>query len=193
MALTEGQKTKARELKDLDMSYRDIAEAIGSNKDAVSRYFKTLATGAGGGPELSQKCDNSSGKNSPARVRAIKGAVAKPSATDATKCDKSATRCDSVAGEPDRQAMASMAYEDVQTMRDRALAGLEAVAGITDMKERTWMETAYLKMLEKSTRMLGTWGGLDEMTARENEPLEAFTEAMDGVDTGDVSDWEVKG
>ena len=190
MALTEGQKTKARELKGLDMSYRDIAEAIGSNKDAVSRYFKTLVTGAGGGSELSQKCDNSSGKNSPARARATTRTVAKSSAT---KCDKSATRCDSVSGEPDRQAMASMAYEDVQTMRDRALKGLEAVAEITDMKERTWMETAYLKMLEKSTRMLGTWGGLDEMTAQENEPLEAFIEAMDGVDTGDISDWEAKG
>ena len=178
---------RARELKAMGMSYRDIAESIGSNKDAVSRYLKSLhEPPSGDAADLSQKCDNSSAENSPARARATNRTVAKKGATTATKCD-------TVAGDPDRQAMASMAFEDVQTMRIWALRGLEAVAEIEDIKERTWMETAYLKMLEKSTRMLGTWGGLDEMTEKENEVLEAFAESLDGIEAGDTTDWEAKG
>lgn len=183
MALAEDQKIRARELKAMGMSYRDIAEAIGSNKDAVSRYLKTLDAP----PE---KCDNPPEKNSPARTRTTKRSVAKTVAKSvATECD-SATKS---ATDPDRQLMASMAFEDVQTMRDVALKGLSRVSSIEDIKERTWMESVYSKMLEKSTRMLGTWGGLDEMAEGENPALAGYADALNEVERTAVDEWEAKG
>lgn len=167
MALTDDQKIRARELKAEGMSNRSIAEAIGSNKDAVARYLRSLGPLA---PNVSQTC----AKKPPARTRASKGGGAEKCAKVAQTGAESAPSSDM----PDRQRMAAMAYEDVQTMRSVALRGLTAVANVDDVKERTWMESSYLKLLKESTKLLGSWGGLDEMTEGENPALADYAESL---------------
>lgn len=177
MALSDEQKARAVELRDMGMSYRDIAVTIHCSKDAVSRFLKH----PGASPKSRKKRDS----DSRTRALAIEADRDKP----ATECDNSAT----TATAPDREQMASMAFKDARTMRETALRGLRTVSQVKDLKDRTWMETSYLKILKESTKMLGAWGGLDALADSENHALEAYADAMKRIAEGEpVEGWETE-
>lgn len=185
MALTDEQKEKAISLKRQGMSNRGIAETLGLSKDAVNRFFKSSG-------KKSREC----AKNSPARTRDCKSGASgaeKSAPKVRQKCATEEPPSDDDLEDPDRELMASMAYADARLIRKTAIDGLRRVKEDKDLsiKDRAWMESVYMKSLEKSTRMLGAWGGLDEIADRDNPALAQYAEAMSEMSkTDEPDDWE---
>lgn len=162
------------DMRDEGSTYEEIAAAFGAKADSIRMILKRNAEAPG-----EQKPNKS---RVPAYARATKEPEQKPNRKPNKTEHYSPVDAELVIP----RVTPAMTIGEMADVLEKAKEGYERAADQEDESKRTWMETAYLKLMKDVLIQMGKWCGLDGTVREEARTEKVRRSDVDGMSLEDM-------